>query len=217
MHNESVKSVMQKLEEEKVQPSFKEVLQLKLMYFVRTYVINDFTYWPMIRLYRWLSRHNLVVGSSSGEEVTGIEMPEGFFKAQSSVQFKKGLKSLRKLKEANALRKKNAMAYTEFLESICKNHVDRSLFEDHIFIRYPLLVNDRDKFREEAEKENIILGEWFEDPIYPAYDSLKIWKVDTEDLPNAMHVCDHIVNLPTDEKNVKSVVLFLRNHLDYII
>jgi len=217
VHNESVKSVMQKLEEEKVQPSFKEVLQLKLMYFVRTYVINDFTYWPMIRLYRWLSRHNLVVGSSSGEEVTGIEMPEGFFKAQSSVQFKKGLKSLRKLKEANALRKKNAMAYTEFLESICKNHVDRSLFEDHIFIRYPLLVNDRDKFREEAEKENIILGEWFEDPIYPAYDSLKIWKVDTEDLPNAMHVCDHIVNLPTDEKNVKSVVLFLRNHLDYII
>ena len=217
VHNESVKSVMQKLEEEKIQPSFKEVLQLKLMYFVRTYIINDFTYWPMIRLYRWLSRHNLVVGSSSGEEVTGIEMPDGFFKAQSSVQFKKGLKSLKKLQEVNALRKKNAMAYTDFLESIGKNHVARSLFNDHIFIRYPLLVKDREKFREEAEKENIILGEWFEDPIYPAYDSLTTWKVNTEDLPNAMHVCEHVVNLSTDENISNRVIDFLKSHKENIL
>ena len=217
VHNESVKSVMQQLEEDKIQPSFKEVLQLKLMYFVRTYIINDFTYWPMIRLYRWLSRHNLVVGSSSGEEVTGIEMPEGFFKAQSSVQLKKGLKSLKKLKQVNELRKKNAMAYTDYLESIGKNHVKRSLFDDHIFIRYPLLVNDRAKFREEAEKENIILGEWFEDPIYPAYDSLAIWKINTEELPNAMHVCEHVVNLPTEEENVNKAIAFLNSHKDFIL
>ena len=216
VHRESLKDAMRQLELEKIVPNFKEVFQLKLMYFVRTYVINDFTYWPMIRLYRWLSRHNLVVGSSSGEEVTGIEMPEGFFKGQSTVQFKKGLKSLNKLQQVNDLRKKNAMAYTEFLESINKKHVKRSLFDDHIFIRYPLLVNDREKFREEAEKENIILGEWFEDPIYPAYDSLKTWKVKTEELPNAMHVCQHIVNLPTDEKCLDKVLSFLKNHSELI-
>ena len=212
VHNDTVKIAMQKQETENIQPSFKEVLQLKLMYFVRAYIINDFTYWPMIRLYRWLSRHNLVVGSSSGEEVSGIEMPHGFFKAQSTVQFRKGLKSLAKLPAVNALRKKNATAYTEYLSSIGKNHVKKSLFDDHIFIRYPLLVNNREKFREEAEKEQIILGEWFEGPIYPAFNSLETWKVKTEELPNAMFVCEHVVNLPTEEKNIETIIAFLEKY-----
>ena len=212
VHNDTVKIAMQKQETENIQPSFKEVLQLKLMYFVRAYIINDFTYWPMIRLYRWLSRHNLVVGSSSGEEVSGIEMPHGFFKAQSTVQFRKGLKSLAKLPAVNALRKKNATAYTEYLSSIGKNHVKKSLFDDHIFIRYPLLVNNREKFREEAEKEQIILGEWFEGPIYPAFNSLETWKVKTEELPNAMFVCEHVVNLPTEEKNIENIIAFLEKY-----
>lgn len=217
VHNDSLKEALRQLESEKTVPNFKEVMQLKLMYFVRTYIINDFTYWPMIRLYRWLSRHNLVVGSSSGEEVTGISMPEGFFKAQSSVQFKKGLKSLKKLEGVNGLRKKNAGIYTDFLKNIGKRHVDKALFADHIFIRYPLLVNDREKFREKAESENIILGEWFEDPIYPAYDRLDIWKVNTEELPNAMFVCEHIVNLPTDEKKIDKVIKFLNKYQEFIL
>ena len=217
VHNDSLKEALQQLESEKTIPSFKEVMQLKLMYFVRTYIINDFTYWPMIRLYRWLSRHNLVVGSSSGEEVTGIKMPEGFFKAQSSVQFKKGLKSLKKLEGVNGLRKKNAEIYTDFLKNIGKRHVDKTLFADHIFIRYPLLVNDREKFREKAESENIILGEWFEAPIYPAYDSLDKWKVNVDELPNAAFVCKHIVNLPTDEKNIDRVIQFIDMNKEYIL
>ena len=217
VHNEVLKDAMRKMEAEKMTPSFKEVAQLKLMYFIRTYVINDITYWPMIRLYRWLSRHNLVVGSSSGEEVAGINMPTDFFKAQSAVQFKKGLKSLAKLPAVNELRKKNAAAYTDYLASIGKNHVDKSLFNDHIFIRYPLLVNDRETFREEAEKAYIILGEWFEGPIYPAFDSLETWKVNTKELPNAMYVCEHIVNLLTDETDVKKVIDFLSKHQKYIL
>lgn len=217
VHNSTVKAAMQQLESEKIQPSFKESFQLKLMYFVRSYIINDFTYWPMIRLYRWLSRHNLVVGSSSGEEVAGINMPKDFFKAQSDVQFKKGLISLRALNDVNVLRRKNAEIYTDFLSSIGKNHVDKSLFNDHIFIRYPLLVKDRAKFREEAENAQIILGEWFEGPIYPAFDSLDVWKLNPADLPNSMFICEHIVNLPTDEKKVDKVVEFLKKHQDFII
>ena len=216
VHNEILKDAMREMEAEKITPSFKEVAQLRLMYFIRTYIINDFTYWPMIRLYRWLSRHNLVVGSSSGEEVAGIDMPTDFFKAQSAIQFKKGLKSLAKLPSVNELRKKNATVYTDYLASIGKNHVDKSLFNDHIFIRYPLLVNDRETFREAAEKAHIILGEWFEGPIYPAFDSLETWKVNTKELPNAMHVCEHIVNLPTDETDVEKVIDFLSKHQQLI-
>jgi len=217
VHNDDLKSRIQALESGKITPSFKETFQLKLMYFVRKYIINDWTYWPMIHLYRWLSHKNIVVGSSSGEEVDGIQMPNGFFKAQSEVQFKKGLKSLKKLDKVNNLRKKNALKYTEYLSGIGKNHVDPALFCDHIFIRYPLLVNNREQFREAAEKANVVLGEWFEGPIYPAYNSLETWKLDINVLPNAMYVCDRIVNLPTDEKNTDKVIAFLETHKDDIV
>lgn len=216
VHNEKLVNALIRINKEKIEPGFVEKLELKIMYFVRQYVINDITYWPMIRLYRWMSRHNLVVGSSSGEEVSGIEMPKGFFKNQSTVQFKKGLKSLKKLDSVNALRKKNAEIYTEFLKSNGKNYVDESLFDDHIFIRYPLLVNNRDELKNRAEKAKIILGEWFEKPIYPAYDSLDVWKLDTENVPNGMYVSERIVNLPTDIKNAKKVIEFLKDNIEYI-
>lgn len=217
VHNDIIKENLTTINKDITSPSLKEQAELKLMYFVKQYIINNLTYWPMIRLYRWLSCKNLVVGSSSGEEVTGIKMPKDFFKSQSSVQFKKGLKSLKKLDDINILRNKNARIYTTFLKSIGKNHVNENFFDDHIFIRYPLLVNDRNRFKEEAEKTKIILGEWFENPIYPAYDSLDIWKVKVEELPNAMYVCEHVVNLPTDVKNAEKVISFLKSHKDYLV
>lgn len=216
IHNATVRAKVKKNHADLVQPGLKEVIELKLMYFVRQYVINDYTYWPMIRLYRWMSRHNLVVGSSSGEEIVGVEMPEGYLKAQSAVQMKKGVKSVKRLDAVNELRRKNAQVYTEFLKMHGKYYVDESLHADHIFIRYPLLVNNREEFRKRAEDAKVILGEWFEAPVYPADASLATWKVDTNVLPVAMDVCEHMVNLPTDEKNVAKVIAFLEKQIDLI-
>lgn len=217
VHNDQLKDNLKRLDSDLIKPSFKETLQLRVMYFAREYIVNGWLYWPMVHLYRWLSQRNIVVGSSSGEETNSIEMPEGFFKSQSDVQFRKGLKNLKKIDATNALRKKNATIYTNYLSGIGKNHVTPNLFDDHIFIRYPLLVDNRAKFREEAEKNNIALGEWFEQPIYPAYSSLELWKLDTKILPNAMYVCERMVNLPTDEKNVDKVIAFLERHKEFIV
>jgi len=217
VHNDKLKYELNALESEKITPSFKENFQLRLMYFVREYIVNDWTYWTMIHLYRWLSRKNIVVGSSSGEEVESIQMPNDFFKGQSETQYKKGIKTLGKLDSVNELRKKNAQRYTEYLMGIGKNHVDKSLFDDHVFVRYPLLVNNRKQFREAAEKANVVLGEWFEAPIYPAYNSLELWKLDAKDLPNALYICERIVNLPTDEKSVDKVIEFLERHKEDIV
>lgn len=217
VHDEQLREKLAGVNKDLVDPSWKECLELKLMYFVRTYIINDITYWPMIRLYRWLSRRNLVVGSSSGKEVEGTKMPEGFFKKQSSVQFKKGIKSLKKLDDVNRLRKENAKKYTAVLKELGKTYVDESLFDNHIFIRYPLLVKDREQFRELAEKEGIILGEWFESPIYPAYNSYDVWSLKVEELPNAMWVCERMVNLETTEKKIEKVLEFLKKHAEYLV
>lgn len=217
VHDQKLQRNLKKLDKELVKPSFKEKIELWAMYFVRQYIVNDITYWPMIRLYRWLSKKNIVVGSSSGTEVVGIEIPDGYFKAQSNVQFKKGIKSLSRLDATNKVRKESARRYTEYLKSIGKTFVDDKYFDDHIFIRYPLLVNNRKKFRDEAEKAKIILGEWFEQPVYPVYSDLSLWKVKIDELPNGMYVCDRMINLPTDEKNIDKVVRFLEKHKEQII
>ena len=216
VHNADIREKIRKNQADLVQPSFKEVAELKLMYFVRQYVINNVTYWPMIRLYRWMSRHNLVVGSSSGEEIVGIEMPQGYLKALSGVQMKKGIKSLKHLDSVNKLRLKNAKAYTEFLKEHNKYYVSEELHNDHIFIRYPLLVNDREEFRKRAEQAKVILGEWFEAPVYPADAPLATWNVNVDLLPVSMDVCEHMVNLPTDEKKVAKVIKFLQEQVDLI-
>lgn len=77
--------------------------------------------------------------------------------------------------------------------------MDESFFDNHIFIRYPLLVMDREQFRVLAEKEGIILGEWFEPLIYPAYNSYDVWRLDVSRLPDAIWVCERMVDLETTE------------------
>ena len=217
IHNHCLMKKMIERENQKISPNFKECIELSIMYFVRGWLVNDITYWSMVNLYRWLSRKNIVIGSSSGEEVTSIRMPNDYFKGMSVTQMKKGIKNIRRLKDVNIRRKKCAAVYTDFLVDKKKNHVKEELFSDHMFLRYPLLVNDRDEFRKKAEREKIILGEWFEAPVYPCYGNMRMWGVKEKDIPVSMDICKKIVNLPTDVKDMKKIISFLEKEIDLIV
>jgi len=217
VHNNYIRKNVDELNKNLIVPSIIDCIELKLMYFVRSYIINDLTYWPMVRLYRWLSIKNVVIGSSSGDEIVGIQMPKNFFKGQSNTQYRKGIKSLRKLDALNKIRKENALKYTDLLMKLGKTYVDKTLFDNHIFIRYPLLVSNRELFKELAEREGIILGEWFESPIYPANNSLEMWALDRKKLPNATKICDRMVNLETSVKNNDKILRFLEKNSEYLI
>lgn len=208
VHHSTLQKKVGELEKEKVQPGIPEILNLKALYGAR-YLINDLTYWPMVNLYRFLSKNNLVVGSSSGGEIDSTEVPAGYFKDISVCQIKKGLKSLQALNSVNALRKKNAQTYTDYLKRNDKNHVNQIHFDDHMFLRYPLLVHDREAFREAALRKKVILGEWFDCPLYPVNRNLAAWYLDSTKTPVANQVCDSIVNLPTDVTDVGKVIELL--------
>ena len=144
-------------------------------------------------------------------------MSQDFFKAQSSMQYKKGLQSIRKLRFANTMRKENARIYSDCLKAMGKRHIDERLFDDHIFLRYPILVNDREHFREYAEKAKVILGEWFDTPIYPVHNDLSTWWIDEKQIPNAMYASKHMVNLPTEVSDPEKVVRFIQRHENMIL
>jgi dTDP-4-amino-4,6-dideoxygalactose transaminase len=168
----------------------------------------------MIKFYRFLSRKNLVLGSSSGEEITSVVMPPNYFMKLSAVQMKKGVQQLKNLHHLLKNRKKNAEIYTEYLINQNKNHVPVSLFENHSFLKYPLLVENREEVLRLAEKHKIELGDWFCSPLHPVQQNFENWQLNTTQYPNAVYAGKHIVNLPTNIKKNANVLKFLQiiNH-----
>ncbi|WP_299873328.1 aminotransferase class I/II-fold pyridoxal phosphate-dependent enzyme [uncultured Cocleimonas sp.] len=198
-------------------PTWKELLNLKLLFFVKRYLINNYTYWPLVNFYRWLSHNTNIVGSSTSEEITSLEIPEDYFKAFSDVQAKEGLRNISKLEDDLQKRKENALLYTKFLKKKKKNHVPEDLFPNHSFLKYPLLVKNRDEFMKLATTARIALGEWFVSPLHPVEGDLSLWKFNSDDFPVATYLSEHVVNLPTTPSNINNVFDFLEKHSDFII
>lgn len=187
------------------------------MFFVKRYLINQYTYWPLVNFYRWLSHNTNIIGSSTSEEITSLEIPEDYFKSFSDVQAKEGLRNITKLEDELKKRKESALIYTEFLKSKKKNHVSEDLFPNHSFLKYPLLVENRDEFMEFATNARIALGEWFISPLHPVEGDLSLWKLNKDENPVASYLSEHVINLPTTPSDIKRVIKFLERHSEYII
>ncbi|MCB0824079.1 MAG: DegT/DnrJ/EryC1/StrS family aminotransferase, partial [Bacteroidales bacterium] len=174
-------------------------------------------YWRLRSFYRFLSKHNLVVGSSQGEELTGTKMPEGYFKSISEVQVKKGISNLDEFDTLMKRRHENAVKYSSFLKEHHKYYVDEQFHKDHCFLKYPILVKDRTVFEELAFNAKIELGDWFCTPLYPVKDNWIEWDLHEITIPIALYLSKHIVNLPTETKNPEKVIKFVKNNIDQLI
>ena len=197
------------------QPSFKTQAMLWVLLKVRS-LVTPSTYYTMVNAYRWLSKKNLVTGSSSGEEIEGTTMPKDYLLGMSSVQKKAAQKAIQKLPALNALRKANAVVYTQYLAEHGLNHVRPEYHDDHLFLKYPLLVKDRDAFFRYAKEAHIPLGDWFISPLHPVVGDLSPWGFEPECYPNAVFAASHVVNLPTDTQYLDKVIAFLEKHTDLI-
>ena len=198
-------------------PSPYEQLQLFFLYLSKQILVNRYTYWSILKLYRLLSSKGIVVGSSSPEELISTEQAHSYFKKSGIVQSLLGIRALKKIKPALMLRKKNAEIYSKALSRLGKNHVDSKYSDNHSFLVYPLLVHDKIVFRELAEKNRIMLGDWFSSPLHPIDESLEQWGFDIELFPVARYCSEHIVNLPTNISDPTIVTRFLERHPEQLV
>ncbi len=212
-NNVELSAKVAKLEQIKIKPGFMDKIILSFLIFFRRHFINDKTQIFLVNIFRFLSRYNFIIGSNQGSELMGTDMPDKYQKDISSVQLNSGLKNIKRLRELNKLRKANAISYSSFLQSKKKNHVPESLFENHIFLKYPLLVRDREEFFRLAQKSGVILGDWFLSSLHPIQGSLNPWGFDNNSCPISCHIAERIVNLPTEIKNNKKVLEFLEANL----
>lgn len=217
MKNKDYLTKITNLNEELVTPSFKEVFMLRCLFFINKYVVTPKTYWVLIKLYRFLSKKGVVVGSSTGGEISSVIEPANYFKGSSKFQEKLGSKKIDKTAFVIEKRIKKALILNDFLLKNNKKGVDLNLLENHSFLKFPILVTDRDLFKKNAEKANIKLGDWFVSMIHPIENDFEKWFLNPEDFPVAKNISNSILNLDTDDKSVDKTLQFLTNNLAYIL
>lgn len=217
LKNKRYLSDLLEVNEKLVQPTYKEKVILGLLIKVRKFLLTPRTYWSLLRLYRFLSRKGIVVGSSSGEEITGIIQPRDYFKGYSNVQAREGIRSMKKLDKHLVLRKKNAILFNQFLQQNDKVFVAESLFNNHSFLKFPILVKDRELFKKRAEKASINLGDWFVSMIHPIEDCFDNWKLRPQEFPVADEISKQILNLDTDTQSVDKILKFLEDNKKEIL
>ncbi len=217
VNNNDYISALENVNKHLDQPTFKDNTILKLLILARKKILNEKNYWQLLKLYRFLSKKNIVIGSSSDVELKSLKKPKNYFKGMSKTQIKEGLKTVDTLPKLMTLRKNNAFIYTEFLKTNNLNHVNAEFFNNHSFLKYPLLVKNRQDFLELAEKNKIDLGEWFNSQLHPVQGDLGLWHLNKEDFPISKYASERMINLPTDTKEIEKVIDFLKKHQTYII
>jgi perosamine synthetase len=217
INNPNLLDEIERLETEKIKPSLRKRLILRLLYVFNRYFLTNSTYWLLIKLYRFLSKKNLIVGSSSGEELEGKQMPSDYFMDYSDMQAAEAIRNIRNLKDLLLLRKKNAEIYSEFLKNNNKTYVSKELFENHSFLKYPLLVKNREHILNSAVKHKIKLGDWFISPLHPVVSCFENWHFYKDQYPESTDISEKIINLPADCRKPEKILSFLENEIDMII
>lgn len=204
---------LKKIEEKAVEPSLKDQLILKLLMYIKDYFLNSKTYWFGIKMYRWMSKYNLVLGSSQGYELEKPVMPKNFLKVFSEIQAKRGIKELKNINEIINHRKEIASSYKKILTNLDIEPPYEPDYATHTYLKYPILVKDRKRFLKDSEKNKIEIGDWFLSPIHPITKNFELWEYKWGENPISEKISQHIVNLPThleiDENYLEKIKKFL--------
>jgi perosamine synthetase len=217
VNNKGFLKEIHKVNELLIKPGLKKTLILKMLISFKKAFLGDRSYWFFVKLYRFLSKMGLVVGSSSGSEISSTVMDDNYFMEAAKVQYREGIRALNHLDKSMLLRKQNAQRYSQFLQTNGKIYVNEIFNENHSFLKYPILIKDRITFIEKAEKASVRLGDWFLSPIHPVESEFEKWFLIPENFPIASYVSKHVLNLPTEIENPEKVITFLIQNIDDIL
>jgi dTDP-4-amino-4,6-dideoxygalactose transaminase len=194
-------------------PSIKEVAMLWAQLVAHKLFVYPRTTALIQRLFRYLTKKGLVVGSSSPREFVPA-MDSDFFKAMSTVQARLGLRQLKKIEQNLAHRKKAAQLYDRLLEQ--KGWPARkydSLTMEPVMVRYPVRIAEKNKALAESATAGIELGSWFECPLHPIETPLAAYDYTEGLCPESEKASREVVNLPlhhrVDEETAHRTVDFI--------
>jgi dTDP-4-amino-4,6-dideoxygalactose transaminase len=82
-------------------------------------------------------------------------------------------------------------------------------FKKHcIFLRFPIQISNSEEIKGILQKKGIILGNWYNNPIYPEGVDLNLFNY-KQDCPIAENKCKYILNLPTNIEVTREVAKYI--------
>ncbi len=167
-----------------------------------------FTYWSVGKyLLFFLQKLRILSKAVTYKEKHG-EKPSYFPSLLPNALAGLACAQLKKIEYLNDRRKYLARFYSSSLSGI------RPL-EGEIFLRYPVQCSARDNILQEAKKNKILLGDWYDSVIAPKDTDLKAMRYTAGSCPNAERISKEILNLPTHinitDKDAQTIVRFLSN------
>jgi hypothetical protein len=148
------------------------------------------------RLFRWLTRKGVVVGSSSASEFQPT-MAEDFFTAMGAAQARAGARQMRKLERNLAHRRRMGRLYDDLLRQAGWPVPKLPAHLDPVLVRYPVRVADKQRAIAQARAQAVELGTWFECPLHPIETPMHLYDYRPGLCPVAEAACRQVVNLPT--------------------
>src|SRR3989344_1344176 len=133
---------------------------------------------------------NLLSKAVYNEEKIG-KMPQFIDYRFSPFLAKLALNQLLKIDDFNQHRRQIADIYTKLIKS------DNFGDEITIFLRYPILLNNKNHVLTQAKKNGIYLGDWYSTPITPIKTDFNAFFYILDSCPNAEELVHRLINLPT--------------------
>jgi dTDP-4-amino-4,6-dideoxygalactose transaminase len=188
--------------------------------------------------YNFLKKIYLKFLRKSGKTVEMISLiekqgkkPENYLFKFPEILFPLLLNQLKKLERFNEKRKEVAKIYvTRTYADHTRTDADsgtdvtdadsnlslRESASEPIFLRFPILIENRDFVLEKFKKENIYLGDWYRCVLDPCSD-LKIFYYEIGSCPKAEEITKKIINLPTliEKEEAELIIRKIKNFKNF--
>lgn len=124
--------------------------------------------------------------------------------------------ALFQLKRLNEFNKKREEISKIYIKEITNKNIDFPSKKNIPFLRFPLLINNRDEVLDKFKKKGIYLGQWYSNIIDPKDTELRKVYYQRGSCPNAELIAKRIINLPTyinlKGKDIKKIVKLLSKY-----
>jgi dTDP-4-amino-4,6-dideoxygalactose transaminase len=221
INNLEIENEMKKIYEKIRECSLKESIWLRIQYLAYSLLLTPSLFWFIRGAYRFLSKMK-IIGSTFLEDELESKMPVEYIKKMPKIQKEVLMKELKRLDSLIDYRKRMVSEYKKMLSEIGIKTQKIPEYIEPVYLRYPILVNDKNRVVEEAQKNKIEIGDWYNTPVHPLIgENLKKIGYCLGSCQVAEDVAKKIITLPVyekvKEKDMKRTIEFLSKHKEKII
>ena len=165
------------------------------------------------RLFRWLTRKGLVIGSSSHAEFEPT-MPSGYARGPTPIQCRLGHFEVWRIEQNLAARRWTTAAYMAELPKLGYQVPHLPKYWDTPLLRFPVRVANKAEALAKAASYGVEIGSWFECPLHPIETDQRAFGYVEGMCPEAERAAAEVINLPTHrrvrDRDIDRTLAFMR-------